>query len=168
MRAGSCNAHIVSAAWAFDVDLSPADPSDLYRMRVADEHDDLAEVHAGVRALQIDIGRRCRQIAAVAYRRARCPHMIRRCCFIHDLFGTDRARSQDRKQRRAQRNNQGVTDAEPQRHLLAGADAERLHLAIQMGAVEPQRLSSAAHVAVALIHLLQDEVALVGVAGFLQ
>ena len=65
--------------------------------------------------------------------------------------------------------NRAYTQREPAhdrtvsaRHLLACADAERLHLAIEMGAVEPKRLSRAAHVAVALVHLLQDEVALVG------
>ena len=76
MRAGPCDAHIVSAAGAFDVDLCPAGPCNLQRMCVAHQHDDLAEVHAAVRTLEIDIGRRCRQIAAIPYGGARRPSVI--------------------------------------------------------------------------------------------
>ena len=97
MRAGPCDAHIVAATGAFDVDLCLAGPRDFYRMCMAHQYDDLAEVHALVRALQVDIGRWCCQIAAVAYRGARCPHMIRGCRFIHDLLVTHGARSEDRK-----------------------------------------------------------------------
>ena len=76
MRAGSRDAHIVSAAWAFDVDLSSTGPCNLQRMCVAHQYDDLAEAYAAVRALQIDIGRRRRQ-SAVAYRGACRPRVIR-------------------------------------------------------------------------------------------
>ena len=77
MRAGACDAHIVSAAGAFDVDLCPAGPCDLYRMCVAHQYDDLAEAHAAVRTLQVYICRRCRQIAAIPHGGARCPRMTR-------------------------------------------------------------------------------------------
>ena len=46
--------------------------------------------------------------------------------------------------------------------------AQRLHLAIQVRPLQPQRLGSAAHIAVALVQLLQDVVPLIRLARLQQ
>ena len=52
--------------------------------------------------------------------------------------------------------------------LFLDADAEGFHFAVEVGAFEAEGFGGAADVAVALVELLQDVVALVGFAGFEQ
>ncbi len=52
--------------------------------------------------------------------------------------------------------------------LLAYADAERLHLAVEMAALKAEQLRGAAHVVARLFDFLEDVLALVGVARLLQ
>src|ERR1035441_3156269 len=52
--------------------------------------------------------------------------------------------------------------------LFLHRDAEGAHLAVEVGAFEAERFGRAADVAVALVQLLQDVIALVRLAGFLQ
>ena len=50
--------------------------------------------------------------------------------------------------------------------LLLDADAEGFHFAVEVAAFEAKGFGGAGDVAVALVELLEDEVALVGFAGF--
>src|SRR6202161_3731127 len=52
--------------------------------------------------------------------------------------------------------------------LLAHADAQALHLAIQMTPLQPQRFRSPAYVPVALINLLQNVIPFIGFPRLVQ
>ena len=52
--------------------------------------------------------------------------------------------------------------------LLADADAEGFHLAVEMAALEAEQFGGMAYVVAGFFNLLEDVFALVGVAGLLQ
>lgn len=52
--------------------------------------------------------------------------------------------------------------------LLLDADAERFHLAVEVAAFETEALCGATYIAMALVNLLQDIVAFVGLSRFEQ
>ncbi len=55
-----------------------------------------------------------------------------------------------------------------QRSLFVSGDAERLHLAVEVGALQTEGLGGAADVAVATVQFFENIVALIGFAGLLQ
>ena len=52
--------------------------------------------------------------------------------------------------------------------LLAYSDAQSLHLSIEVAAFEAEKFGGAAHVVASFLDLLEDVVALIGVAGLLE